>query len=87
MQDQQISSLHLKLEPENPKYIAAFVGELNGNIKLIEDKFSVRIFHKGNEIKIEGDQRLSKRPQIPFKIFMPTVVRELSYQVILFTPH
>ena len=54
MQDQQISSLHLKLEPENPKYIAAFVGELNGNIKLIEDKFSVRIFHKGNEIKIEG---------------------------------
>ena len=38
MQDQQISSLHLKLEPENPKYIAAFVGELNGKIKLIEDK-------------------------------------------------
>ena len=58
MQDQQISSLHLKLEPENPKYIAAFVGELNGNIKLIEDKFSVRIFHKGNEIKIEGDEKV-----------------------------
>ena len=68
MQEQQISSLHLKLEPENPKYIAAFVGELNGNIKLIEDKFSVRIFHKGNEIKIEGNDYLIMRESDIFAI-------------------
>ena len=37
MQDQQISSLHLKLEPENPKYIAPGEAEVevlssSGNI-------------------------------------------------------
>ena len=39
------------------------------------------------KLKSKVTKRLLKRPPIPFKIFMPTVVQELSYQVILFTPH
>ena len=80
MQDQQTSSLHLKLEPENPKYIAAFVGELNGNIKLIEDKFSVRIFHKGNEIKIEGDEKvIEEASKTPRKQISPRTTNQENY--------
>ena len=32
------SSRKIKLVPEDTKFLASFVGELNGNIKLLEEK-------------------------------------------------
>ena len=37
--------------------IALFVGELNGNLKLIEKTFSVKIFHKGDKINVTGNEK------------------------------
>ena len=33
------------------------MGELNGNLKLIEKSFSVKIFHKGDEVKIKRNEK------------------------------
>jgi len=33
------------------------VGELNGNLKLIEKTFSVKIFHKGDKINVTGNEK------------------------------
>ena len=35
----------LKLEPANTKNLKSFVGELNGNLKILEKGFGVKIFH------------------------------------------
>ena len=37
--------------------IALCVGELNGNLKLIEKTFSVKIFHKGDKINVTGNEK------------------------------
>ena len=54
MQENQNSLKNISLEPSSASRIAAFVGELNGNLKLVEKTFEVKIFHKGDELKIQG---------------------------------
>ena len=60
MQTSQESYKDISLSPSSADRIAVFVGELNGNIKLIEKTFSVKIFHKGDNIKITGDAKDTK---------------------------
>ena len=55
MQETQTALKNISLKPSNAERIALFVGELNGNLKLIEKSFSVKIFHKGDEVKITGN--------------------------------
>ena len=50
------SSRKIKLVPEDTKFLASFVGELNGNIKLLEENLSVKIFQNGNKISISGEK-------------------------------
>ena len=57
MHSQDIIHKNISLDSVNPKRIAAFVGELNGNLKLIEKTFSVRIFHKDDKLEIKGDKK------------------------------
>ena len=57
MQDNQNYLKNISLEPSSAARIAAFVGELNGNLKLIEKTFEVKIFHKGDELKIQGQSK------------------------------
>mgnify|MGYP003338372628 FL=1 len=60
MQTSQESYKDISLSPSSADRIAVFVGELNGNIKLIEKTFSVKIFHKGDNIKITGAAKDTK---------------------------
>ena len=57
MQETQTALRNIFLKPSNAERIALFVGELNGNLKLIEKSFSVKIFHKGDEVKITGNEK------------------------------
>ena len=57
MQETQTALKNISLKPSNAERIALFVGELNGNLKLIEKSFSVKIFHKGDEVKITGKEK------------------------------
>ena len=57
MQETQTALRNISLIPSNAERIALFVGELNGNLKLIEKSFSVKIFHKGDEVKITGNEK------------------------------
>jgi len=57
MQEIQTALKNISLKPSNANRIALFVGELNGNLKLIEKSFSVKIFHKGDEVKITGKEK------------------------------
>ncbi|MDA7802308.1 PhoH family protein [Gammaproteobacteria bacterium] len=57
MQDNQNYLKNISLEPSSASRIAAFVGELNGNLKLVEKTFEVKIFHKGDELKIQGQSK------------------------------
>ena len=57
MQETQTAIKNISLKPSNAERIALFVGELNGNLKLIEKSFSVKIFHKGDEVKITGSEK------------------------------
>jgi phosphate starvation-inducible PhoH-like protein len=57
MQETQTALRNISLKPSNAERIALFVGELNGNLKLIEKSFSVKIFHKGDEVKITGNKK------------------------------
>ncbi len=57
MQDTQTALRNVSLKPSNAERIALLVGELNGNLKLIEKSFSVKIFHKGDEVKITGNEK------------------------------
>ena len=57
MQETQTALTNISLKPSNAERIALFVGELNGNLKLIEKSFSVKIFHKGDEVKITGKEK------------------------------
>ena len=57
MQETQTALRNISLKPSNAERIALFVGELNGNLKLIEKSFSVKIFHKGDVVKITGNEK------------------------------
>jgi len=57
MQETQTALKNISLKTSNAERIALFVGELNGNLKLIEKSFSVKIFHKGDEVKITGNEK------------------------------
>ena len=57
MQETQTALKNISLKPSNANRIAIFVGELNGNLKLIEKSFSVKIFHKGDEVKITRKEK------------------------------
>ena len=46
----------LKLEPANTKNLIPFVGELNGNLKILEKGFGVKIFQNGNKVSISGNE-------------------------------
>jgi phosphate starvation-inducible protein PhoH and related proteins len=45
-----------QLEPANTKNLKAFVGELNGNLKILEKSFGVKIFQNGNKVSISGEE-------------------------------
>ena len=53
----EINQTHtqLKLEPANTKNLKSFVGELNGNLKILEKGFGVKIFQNGNKVSISGN--------------------------------
>lgn len=57
MQETKTALRNISLQPSNAERIALFVGELNGNLKLIEKTFSVKVFHKGDEVKITGNEK------------------------------
>ncbi len=57
MHNKESTLRNISLEPSNASRIAAFVGELNGNLKLVEKTFEVKIFHKGDELKIQGNTK------------------------------
>ena len=57
MQETQTALKNISLNPSSAERIALFVGELNGNLKLIEKSFSVKIFHKGDKINITGAEK------------------------------
>tara|TARA_Y100000385_G_scaffold194776_1_gene201650 strand:+ start:95 stop:1072 length:978 start_codon:yes stop_codon:yes gene_type:complete len=56
MQDIDQGLTQFQLEPENTKNLKAFVGELNGNIKILEKEFDVKIFQNGNKVSISGNE-------------------------------
>ena len=58
------SLTQLKLEPANTKNLKSFVGELNGNIKILEKGFGVKIFQNGNKVSISGDKENIKKLQM-----------------------
>ena len=60
MQETQTALRNISLKPSNAERIALFVGELNGNLKLIEKSFSVTSFHQCDEEKITGNEKYTK---------------------------
>ena len=69
----------LKLEPANTKNLKSFVGELNGNLKILEKGFGVKIFQNGNKVSISGKEENIKKPLMQFKIYMQLQLKELSF--------
>jgi len=51
----------LKLEPANNKNLRSSVGELNGNLKILEKGFGVKIFQNGNKVSISGNEENIKK--------------------------
>lgn len=56
-----LSSTSLELIPNDADVLIRFVGELNGNLKLVEKTFKVKIFQNGNKIVISGDEEDTKK--------------------------
>ncbi len=56
-----LSSANLELNPNDANVLIRFVGELNGNLKLLEKTFKVKIFQNGNKIVISGDEEDTKK--------------------------
>ena len=56
-----LSSTNLELIPNDADVLIRFVGELNGNLKLVEKSFKVKIFQNGNKIVISGDEENTKK--------------------------
>jgi phosphate starvation-inducible PhoH-like protein len=61
MQQAQDSLKNILLEPSDATRLAIFAGELNGNIKLIEKSFDVKVFHNGNKLNIKGSEKSSEK--------------------------
>ena len=47
---------NLELSPNDADVLIRFVGELNKNLKIVENKFKVKIFQNGNKVSISGDE-------------------------------
>ncbi|MEK9649689.1 MAG: PhoH family protein [Gammaproteobacteria bacterium] len=78
MQASNSISQQLILEPEDNIALANFVGELNGNLKIIEKQLQVKIFQSGNIIKIEGDAiQISKASKVMSQLYAATHSGEL----------
>ena len=45
----------LQLEPNDPQLLAALFGQLNENLKLIEERLGVSVLNRGNQFQVEGD--------------------------------
>ena len=56
-----LSSANLELNPNDADVLLRFVGELNGNLKLLEKTFKVKIFQNGNKVAISGDEENTKK--------------------------
>tara|TARA_B100000959_G_scaffold115694_1_gene121851 strand:- start:84 stop:1049 length:966 start_codon:yes stop_codon:yes gene_type:complete len=56
-----LTSANLELNPNDANVLIRFVGELNGNLKLLEKTFKVKIFQNGNKIVISGDEEDTKK--------------------------
>jgi len=84
MADINQSLTQLKLEPANTKNLKSFVGELNGNIKILEKGFGVKIFQNGNKVSISGDEENIKKASNAIQDLYATTTRgvELSKETI-----
>ena len=47
---------NLELSPNDADVLIRFVGELNKNLKIVENKFKVKIFQNGNKVSISGEE-------------------------------
>jgi phosphate starvation-inducible PhoH-like protein len=74
----------LKLEPANTKNLKSFVGELNGNLKILEKGFGVKIFQNGNKVSISGSEDSIKKASNAIQDLYATTTRgiELSKETI-----
>ena len=84
MQEIDQGLTQLQLEPENTKNLKAFVGELNGNIKILEKGFGVKIFQNGNKVSISGNQDdIQKASNAIYALYASTTKGiELSREII-----
>ena len=74
----------LKLEPANTKNLKSFVGELNGNLKILEKGFGVKIFQNGNKVSISGKEENIKKASNAIQDLYATTTQgiELSRETI-----
>ena len=74
----------LKLEPANTKNLKSFVGELNGNLKILEKGFGVKIFQNGNKVSISGNKESIKKASNAIQDLYATTTKgiELSKETI-----
>src|SRR5210317_2160777 len=74
----------LKLEPANTKNLKSFVGELNGNLKILEKGFGVKIFQNGNKVSISGKEENIKKASNAIQDLYATTTQgiELSGETI-----
>ena len=74
----------LKLEPANTNNLKSFVGELNGNLKILEKGFGVKIFQNGNKVSISGNKESIKKASNAIQDLYATTTKgiELSKETI-----
>ena len=84
MQEAQNFLKNIILEPSDAKRLAIFAGELNGNIKLIEKSFKVKIFHNSNRLNIKGkDENTQKAANALLDLYHETSQnKEISSEAI-----
>ena len=82
----EINQTHtqFKLEPANTKNLKSFVGELNGNLKILEKGFGVKIFQNGNKVSISGNEENIKKASNAIQDLYATAAQgiELSKETI-----
>lgn len=76
--------MQLMLEPANTKNLKSFVGELNGNLKILEKGFGVKIFQNGNKVSISGKEENIKKASNAIQDLYATTTQgiELSRETI-----
>ncbi|MDC0485218.1 PhoH family protein [Gammaproteobacteria bacterium] len=74
----------LQLEPASTKNLKAFVGELNGNLKILEKGFGVKIFQNGNKVSISGEEESILKASHAIQDLYATTIQgiELSQETI-----